>query len=202
MYLLRSLVVSVSLATVLLTGCHVSTHKDGKNENVDIGTPFGSMQVKTNGKGDTSAIGIAAYPGATLVNDNGKETDGSTADINMNFGSFHLGVKAASYQTGDPQSQVEAFYRKDLARYGEVIECRHGNPVGQPTRTSQGLTCESKHGNHISTDDSDSDIDLRTGSEQHQHIVGLTAKNGGTRIGLVALDLPTGVHDHDHKDSE
>jgi hypothetical protein len=199
MHLLRSLVIPASLATLLLAGCHVSTHKDGKNENVDIGTPFGSMQVKTNGKGDTTAIGIAAYPGATLVNNNGKDSDEGSADINMNFGSFHLGVKAASYQTGDPQSRVEAFYRKELAHYGDVIECRHGSAVGQPTRTSQGLTCDTKHGNHISTDDSDSDLDLRTGSEQHQHIVGLTAKDGGTRIGLVAMDLPTG---HEHKDSE
>src|ERR1700761_9509795 len=124
MHLLRSLVIPASLATLLLAGCHVSTHKDGKDANVDIGTPFGSMQVKTNGKGNTTAIGIAAYPGATLVSNNGKDSDGGSADINMNFGSFHLGVKAVSYQTSDPQSQVEAFYRKELAHYGDVIECR------------------------------------------------------------------------------
>ena len=202
MHLLRSLVIPVSLATLLLAGCHVSTHKDGKNENVDIGTPFGSMQVKTNGKGDTTAIGIAAYPGATLVSNNGKDSDEGSADINMNFGSFHLGVKAASYQTSDPQSKVEAFYRKDLARYGDVIECRDNSPVGQPTRTSQGLTCDSKHGNHIHEDDSNSGLELRTGSEQHQHIVGIEAKDGGTKIGMVALDLPSGLGSHDSKDSD
>lgn len=195
MRLLRSLVIPASLATLLLAGCHVSSH----HENVDIGTPFGSMHVKTNDKGDTKAIGIAAYPGATLVSNNGKSSDEGSADINMNFGNFHLGIKAASYQTSDPQSKVEAFYRQELAHYGDVIECRHGSPVGQPTQTSQGLTCETKHGNHISTEDFDSDLDLRTGSEQHQHIVSLRAKDNGTRIGLVTLDLPTG---HDHKDSE
>ncbi|HEY1741528.1 MAG TPA: hypothetical protein VGG18_00075 [Granulicella sp.] len=205
MNFLRSLAVPASLAALLLAGCHVTTHKDGKNDNVDIGTPFGSMQVKTDNQGNTSTIGIAAYPGAVLVNSNNDKTDKGSADINMNFGSFHLGVKAASYQTSDPQSKVEAFYRKDLARYGDVIECRDNSPVGQPTRTSQGLTCDTKDvKNHINIDDDDSksDLELRTGSEQHQHIVGIEAKDGGTKIGLIALDLPSGLISHDHKDSE
>jgi len=202
MNFLRSLAVSASLAALLLAGCHVTTHKDGKNDNVDIGTPFGSMQVKTDNKGDSSAIGITTYPGAALIKGNSEKSDGGSADINMNFGSFHLGVKAASYQTSDPQSKVEAFYRKDLARYGDVIACRDNSPVGQPTRTSQGLTCDSKHGNHIHEDDSNSGLELRTGSEQHQHIVGIEAKDGGTKIGMVSLDLPTGLGSHDSKDSD
>ena len=203
MNFLRPFAVSASLAALLLSGCHVTTHKDGKDGNVDIGTPFGSMQVKTDDKGNTSAIGIAAYPGATLVKSNSDKSDGGSADINMNFGSFHLGVKAASYQTSDPQSKVEAFYRKDLARYGDVIACRDNSPVGQPTRTSQGLTCDSKEANHhINIHDDDSNLELRTGSEQHQHIVGIEAKDGGTKIGLVALDLPSGLNNHDDKDSE
>jgi hypothetical protein len=205
MNFLRSLVVSASLAALLLAGCHVTTHKDGKNDNVDIGTPFGSMQVKTDSKGNASAIGITTYPGAVLINSNNEKSDGGSADINMNFGSFHLGVKAASYQTSDSPGKVETFYRKDLARYGDVIACRNNSPVGQPTRTSQGLTCETKDvKNHINIneDDSTSDLELRTGSEQHQHIVGIEAKDGGTKIGLVALDLPSGLAGHDNKDSE
>ena len=202
MNFIRSLAVPASLAALLLAGCHVTTHKDGKNDNVDIGTPFGSMQVKTDNKGNSSTIGITTYPGAALINSNSEKSDGGSADINMNFGSFHLGVKAASYQTSDPQSKVEAFYRKDLARYGDVIACRDNSPVGQPTRTSQGLTCDSKHGNHINIKDDDSGLELRTGSEQHQHIVGIEAKDGGTKIGMVALDLPTGLGSHDSKDSD
>jgi hypothetical protein len=206
MNFLRPLAVSVSLSALLLTACHVTTHqdKDGKNANVDIGTPFGSMQVKTDNNGDSAAIGIATYPGAVLIKKDNDKSDGGSADIHMNFGSFHLGVKAASYQTSDPQSKVEAFYRKDLARYGDVITCRGNTPVGQPTRTSQGLTCDTNHGKHVHVGDSDSDsnLELRTGSEQHQHIVGIEEKDNGTKIGLVSLDLPSGLNSHDDKDSE
>jgi hypothetical protein len=183
-----------------LAGCHVHTDKDGHNGNVDIGTPFGSMQVKTNNEADTSAIGLTAYPGAVPVkDDNGKDND--AANINMSFGSFHLGVKAASFQTADKQDKVLAFYRKDLAKFGDVIECKGSTTIGQPTRTSQGLTCNEAEHNHISNGDSDN-IELRAGSQQHQHIVGVEPKDGGTKIGLVALDLPSHLGNHDDKSVE
>ncbi len=209
---LRTFAVS-SLACLLLSGCHVIEHKNGNRDNVDIGTPFGSMHVKTNDAADTSAIGLTLYPGATPVKDD-DDKDTNSANVDMSFGGFHLGVKAASFQTPDSQDQVLAFYRKDLAaRYGDVIECRDDHAVGSPTRTSQGLTCDSNHGPHVKTSDGhskgfaimsgdSSDLELRAGSDLHQHIVGVESRNGGTKIGLVALDLPSHLSGHDSKDSE
>jgi hypothetical protein len=201
---IRSLVLA-PLACLLLAGCRISEHKNGGKENVDIGTPFGSMQVKTDNSGDTSAIGLAAYPGAVPVKDE-HDNDGNSANINMSFGSFHLGVKAASFQTSDPQDKVLAFYRKDLSqRYGDVIECRGSSVIGSPSRTSQGLTCDQHNQKNVHVRESDFDhdnLELRAGSEQHQHIVGLEDRNGGTKIGLVALDLPSHLSNHDGKDSE
>jgi hypothetical protein len=208
---LRSLVI-VPVVCLFATGCHVTEHNDGDKENVEIGTPFGSMHVKTNNGTDTSAIGITAYPGAVPVKqDDDKDTN--TADVDMSFGSFHLGVKAASFQTPDQPDKVVAFYRKDLAHFGDVIECQDNKPVGLPTRTSQGLSCDSKGQSHVHLDSSKngvfigsgssgSNLELRVGSEQHQHIVGVEQKNGGTKIGLVSLDLPSHLSDHDRKDSE
>jgi hypothetical protein len=190
---LRSLALA-PLACLLLAGCHVSEHKNGDNKDVDIQTPFGSTSIKTNDKADVSAIGVSPYPGAVPVKDRGD--DNSNADINLSFGSFHLGVKAASFQTPDQPEKVLAFYRKDLARYGDVIECKGDTAVGQPTHTGQGLTCDTKSHNHIKTSEhSDNDLELRAGSEQHQHIVGVESKDGGTKIGLVLLDLPSHLND-------
>ena len=208
---LRSLAVA-PLACLLLTGCRVNEHKDGNKENVDISTPFGGMHVKTNGAGDTSAIGLTPYPGAVPLKEDGNK-DTSSANVDMSFGGFHLGVRAASFQTSDSRDQVIAFYRKDLARFGDVIECQHDKPIGTPTRTSQGLTCNdgghtkynlntSDHGINIESGDSSGDLELRAGSGTHQHIVGLDNRNGGTKIGLVALDLPGHLDTHDDKDSE
>jgi len=198
----RPAAVSALLAVLLLAGCRITNDKNGKNDNVDISTPFGSMKVKTNDNVDTSSIGLSAYPGAVPLKDTDKDDDHS-ADINMSFGDFHLGVKAAGFQTSDPPEKVIAFYRKDLARYGDVIECKGDSPVGTPTRTSQGLTCGDQHKANIDLNShSHPDFELRTGSETRQHIVSIEAKNGGTCIGLVQLNLPSQIHSDNGKAPE
>ncbi len=209
-----TLAVAATLGCALLSGCRVVSNDNGDKKNVDISTPFGGMKVNTTDSADTSAIGLTAYPGAALIkDDNGK--DGNNANVDMSFGSFHLGVKAATFQTPDSTDKVIAFYRKDLAkRYGDVITCHGSKTVGTPVRTSQGLSCED-NGTHITTDDhghkglsitagdqNSGSLELRAGSEQHQHIVGVDPSDGGTKIGLVALDLPSHISNHDSKDSE
>jgi len=202
---------------LLLAGCHVTESGSGDQKNVAIGTPFGSLKVNSNDKGDLSAIGLSAYPGAVPTKDNDDQADRNNADVNLSFGSFHLGVKAATFQTTDSPDKVIAFYRKDLhTRYGDVIECQNDKPVGTPTHTAQGATCGDHGSVHVDTEDkkpstgvhisrskdSDGKVELRAGSELHQHIVGVDPKDGGTKIGLVALDLPSHLADHDSKDSE
>jgi hypothetical protein len=190
------------LACLLLSGCHVVEHKDGDKDNVDISTPFGGMHVKTNSDGDTAAIGITAYPGAVPLKESDHK-DANSANVDMSFGSFHLGVKAASFQTPDQPDKVLAYYRKNLTKFGDVIECRGNHAIGTPTETSQGLSCNDQNHTHVTTIESDSDdIELKAGSALHQHIVGVESKDGGTKIGLVALDLPSHLSDHDSKDSE
>lgn len=158
------------------------------------------MHIKTDKDANIAGIGLTPYPGAVMVKEHdGKKND--AADINLNFGDFHLGVKAASFQTPDSPDKVEAFYRKDMAHYGDVIKCQGDRVIGQPTRTAEGLTCSDNHGRHeiqVNEDGGDK-VELRAGSPGHMHIAGITSKDGGTRIGLVELDLPS---HHDASDSE
>lgn len=186
-------------ACVLLAGCDISHNKNGHGDNVRMSTPFGSMHIKTDKDANIAGIGLTTYPGAVPVKeDNGSKND--AADINLNFGDFHLGVKAATFQTSDSPDKVEAFYRRDMAHYGDVLECRGDKTVGQPARTAEGLTCSDDHGRHeIHVNADRNDLELRAGSPEHIHIAGIQAKDGGTKIGLVALDLPG---HHDQSDSE
>lgn len=192
-----ALVVGGMLGAGLLGGCHVSSDKHGDSDNVKISTPFGGMQVKTDNATVLQEIGLPEYPGATLVKN---DKDKGAADVNFSFGSFHLKVNAASYRTTDSPDMVMAFYRKALAKYGDVIECRNYKTVGTPARTSEGLTCDDNSGHHISvSDDLTGKSQLKTGSKQHQHIVEIDQDGSGTKFGLVALDLPghfsMGEHD-------
>ncbi len=200
----RIFVTAFLFPCALVAGCHVETHKNGDNkDDVNIGTPFGSMHVKTDNASVIAGLGLTPYPGAKIVQKKGDHDDGA-ADVSMSFGGFQLGVHAVELESGDAQDKILAFYRKDMARYGAVIACRGEQTVGQPARTGDGLTCDTdRHGSA-----GDAELELRAGSPTHQHIAGVRAADGGTHIGLVALDLPVsfrdhaGHRDHDRGDSE
>ena len=180
----------VLLATLCLSGCRISSHKTNGKEDVSIDTPLGGFAVKTDPSEVLSRIGLPQYPGSVRMKNNG--TDKDSADVNLSFGSFHLRVLAASFQTSDDRAVVEQFYRKALMQYSDVIVCHNGEPIGKPTRTGLGLNCEEDNhvhtGRHHSTQGSD--LELRAGSPSRQHIVGLESRDSGTRFSLIALDLP------------
>jgi hypothetical protein len=182
----------IGAIAVSSTGCRVENHRNGESENVRIATPFGGMSVKTNDDVAPGSLGIDLYPGA-LLEQKKKGNDGA-ADVNMSFGSFHLGVKAATYLTSDSADNVTSFYRKSLGKFGTVITCSGKRPVGTPTRTDAGLTCNDDSNKHSIGIDAhagtNNDLELKTGSKQHQHIVSIEARGNETKIGLVTLDLP------------
>ena len=187
---------ALGVALVLASGCRIDTHKDGNNDDVKIATPFGGMSVKTNEAVVENGVGLSVYPGAVLVKKGNNKDDGA-ADINMSFGSFHLGVKALSYKTPDTPEKVMAFYRKDMSKFGAVILCRGSRAVGSPDHTQDGLSCDKDHGAKINVDEDKSNEELKAGSKQHQHIVAIDPEGSGTKIGLVALDLPGHLGDDD-----
>jgi hypothetical protein len=190
--------VALSLSLALAAGCRIDEHKgaNGDSDNVKIATPFGGMSVKTDEAVVEGGVGLSVYPGAVLVKKD-KDKDNGAADVNLNFGSFHLGVKALSYKTPDAPDKVMAFYRKDMTRFGAVILCRGNHAVGTPDHTQDGLTCDKDHGNKVNVDEESSKDELKAGSKLHQHIVAIDPDGSGTKIGLVALDLPShlGIED-------
>src|SRR5580700_10455381 len=165
----RTLVPIAIFTLAFSLGCRIESNKKGDNDNVKISTPFGGMSVKTNDAAVQDGLGLPPYPGAELVK---KDKNNGAADVNLSFGSFQLRVKAASYRTTDAPSQVTAFYREALARYGDVLTCSNDKPVGNPTHTRDGLTCNNEKDNHVRVnDDITGKTELKAGSKTHQHIV-------------------------------
>jgi hypothetical protein len=189
-------------ASLGLTGCFsVKVDKDsnGKEKTVQVETPFGGVHVNTD-QLSASDLGLPVYPGAEPVTDDDKH---KSADVHLGFGEWQLRVKAVSYGTPDSREKVAAFYKKALGRYGDVITCNGNSPVGTPTVTHEGLTCEDNGKNgKVQLDDNDfrQDFQLKAGSKRHQHIVGFEDPKGGrTRFAMVALDLPANLGSDDGK---
>lgn len=182
------------LAIASLVGCRVHVDKDsnGKEKTVQVDTPFGGVHVNTD-QVSASDLGLPVYPGAEPVRGDDKH---KSADVHLGFGEWQLRVRAVSYATPDSQEKVTEFYKKALGRFGDVITCEGHSPVGTPTVTSEGLTCED-NGKNVKVQDQDfgshDGLQLKAGSKRHQHIVGFErAREGKTRFALVALDLPAG----------
>jgi hypothetical protein len=176
---LRLRAFSVFVAT-LLCGAAASIAQDS------------GIDLHANSHAGAAEIGLPLYPGATLYKDKDKDND-SAANLGLSFGDFHFSLLAADYVTSASPAQVFAIYRKPLSRYGEVLECDHGKPVGGLKVTRSGLTCSDKKDGHVQVNatDSSNDHELRAGSPLKFRIVGIDDSKGGpTRFGLVYLELP------------
>jgi hypothetical protein len=123
---------------------------------------------------DPRQLGVAIYPGAKVVE---RDHDGKGAALSLDWGRDSMRLYAQEYETTDSPDRVLAFYRKQLAKYGAVLECRNGKALAP---VASELKCESDKDNE--------GIELKAGSARRQHIVAVTPRDGRTEFGLVYLD--------------
>ena len=163
-----------------MNGCSISASKDektGKDKNVDIRTPFGSLSVH-KGASDIKDTGLAAYPGAQLKQD---IDDNESANVNISSSVFGLRVVALKYQSSDDPDKILAFYRKDMAKYGKVLDCTSGFSMSfrRHDRDSE-VTCDNQGGSDHSYRE-----ELKVGTEHNQRIVAVKPSGAGSEFAVV-----------------
>lgn len=132
-------------------------------------------------------IGLPIYPGAKPL----KDGDEHSVDLGFTIGDSHFRLLTKEFVSHDAPSRILDFYRKPLSRYGEVLECDHGQAIGPVKKTAQGLTCESRKDSENHSGISSDDHELRAGSPDRFHMVAITdQKQDGTRFGLAYIELP------------
>ncbi len=182
-----------TVAVMLLCGCRITKSKDA-HDDVSIETPMGGLSVKRDPSAVLDKIGLPAYPGARPVAEGRGDHD--SANVDLSFGDYKLQVLVVKLRTPDDTAKVEAFYRKALAQYSDVIACHDNQPVGSPASTGMGLTCaEDKNVKTMNTHEDGNDLQLKAGTRSRQHIVSLSTRDGETRMDLVSLELPKGMVD-------
>jgi hypothetical protein len=165
---------------LLLPACSLNVKKEqnGEDKQVDITTPVGGIHVsKGASAGD---VGIAVYPGATLKQN---DSDGNDKSANVNISSFGFGLKvvALEYQSNDSPDKLVAYYKDELKKYGKVLECHTThfdvNPdIKESDHGSHALTCDGSNG---------SNIELKVGTKENQHIVAVEPDGKGSSFSLV-----------------
>ncbi len=169
-----------TLIALLSTACSVNVKKQGNGEDkqVDIDTPVGGIHVSKGA--DVADVGLAVYPGARLKQ---KGTDGEDKSANVNISGFGFGVKvvALEYESTDSPAKLIAYYKDQLQKYGHVLECHsshvHFNADGNEwDHGSHELTCDGSNG---------SNIELKVGTKENQHIVAIHPDGQGSNFSLV-----------------
>jgi len=169
-------------ALLLLAGCSVNVKKeaDGQDKQVDVNSLLGNVHVSK--QADVADVGLAIYPGARLKE---KDSDGSDKSANVNISGFGFGIKvvALEYRSDDTPAKVLSFYRDQLRKYGDVLECHTSSlnlDMNMGSHSSKDdsneLTCEGNHGNNI---------ELKVGKKDDQHIVAVEPEGRGSSFSLV-----------------
>jgi len=176
------IVASSFAALLILPACSVNVQKEanGRDKQVDIKTLLGGVHVSQ--QADVSDIGLALYPGAHLKE---KDINGGDKSANVNISGFGYGIKvvALEYESADAPAEVLSFYREQLKKYGNVLECRTSSLHLDMKMGSQGskgasneLTCDGGGGN---------DVELKVGRKDDQHIVAVEREGKGSSFSLV-----------------
>ena len=177
---LSAFAVAASCAALLL-GCSVNVKKEanGQEKQVDINTPVGGIHVSK--QANVSDVGLNVYPGARLKD---RDSDGSDKSANVNISGFGFGIKvvALEYESDEAPAKILSFYRDQLKKYGNVLECHSSghfnvNMESHGSKSdSKELTCEGDHG---------SNIELKVGRKDDQHIVAVEPEGKGSSFSLV-----------------
>jgi hypothetical protein len=161
--------VIVTVASLLLS-C-VSAIAQEKAD--DSGVSFG---LTANNKATLHDVGLQLYPKARLHKE--KEDDSPAANLGMWGNTFGFKLVMLKYQSDDSPDKVAAFYRRELAKYGKVLDC--SDPANNKTE-SGGLTCKDDKPEPGATI-------LKAGTKAHQHLVGIKPDGGRSVFQLIYLE--------------
>jgi hypothetical protein len=168
-------------ALLALPGCSVNVKKEGNGQDkqVDVRTLLGNVHVSK--EADVSDVGLAVYPGARMKE---KDSDDNDKGANVNISGFGYGIKvvAIEYESSDAPAKVLDFYRGQLKKYGNILEC-HATDLNldmkmgsHDSNGSNELTCQGSHGDNI---------ELKVGKKDDQHIVAVKPEGNGSSFSLV-----------------
>lgn len=150
-----------------------------KNNKLDIETPVGGLHV--NEQADVRDTGLAVYPGAKQKPKS--DDDSKNANVNISSSFFGLKVVAIEYESGDSPDKVINFYRDQLKKFGNVIQCRTDNhadiSVSLGERGSKEVSCDSNKDGKI--------VELKVGTEDNQRLVSVGPSGNGSDFSLVYI---------------
>jgi hypothetical protein len=143
--------------------------------------------------------GLPVYHGATTApkkkrdRDADKEkTDGDSANVELGFGPWGVKVIAAKLVTEDAPEKVAAFYRSELARMGNVVDCSTSQSRIAEIESRKYKSAKRSLDRPVTCDRSRTKKDgykYKIGTEGDQYVVAITPEGAGSELALVRVML-------------
>ena len=79
---------------------------------------------------DVRDVGLPVYPGARKKGARRRQQSRNNAHVNISSSLFGLKVVAVEYLSDDPPAKLVDYYKNQLKKYGNVLECHpnQGDP--------------------------------------------------------------------------
>jgi hypothetical protein len=155
------------------------TDKSGQ-DHFDVRSSVGDLHLGNDA--DARTVGLPLYPGARRRPD---EKNSSNANLAVFTEAFGAKLVIARYDSDDSPGKIVAYYREKLKKYGKVIECRsheHDGDIHVHTDKDSSAEKNSEGSSDVKCDGDNAGnvIELKTGTEDNQHVVGIEAAEKGT----------------------
>jgi hypothetical protein len=143
---------------------------------------------------DMSETGLSVYPGAVkvvkkVVKKDREKGSGDNVKVDLAVGQYGLKVIVGKWRTDASSSEVAAFYRRDMARFGEIVDCQSPAAVTLKTDTEDASLCETRQKKRRNADANDVNRQqYRVGIKNHQRVVDIKEVNGATEIQLIYVN--------------
>jgi hypothetical protein len=170
-----ALCASLGLSFPFLTRSDSPTRSAGTQGDQGAGAYF-------NAEASSKDVGLPIYPGARPYKESGQ--DKASAKFGLWGSSFAFKLAVVKLETNDSPEKVAAFYKRALAKYGPVLDCRNASPnqdeKGDPSKQLDCASDKPAPGN----------MTLKSGTKQKQHVVGIEPNGKGSIIQLVYVESP------------
>lgn len=127
-------------------------------------------------------VGLPIYPGSQRLKD--KSNESSAVKMGLWGGASGFKLAVLKLQSNDSPAKIADFYRKALAKYGQVLDCgRSAAKAETPSAKTNQLTCE---------DDQpvEGGFTLKAGTKAEQHVVGIEPDGNRSKVALVYVQAP------------
>lgn len=160
------------MLTAVLSLPAFAQQSDSQDKPFDVRSSIGDMHVGKDA--DAEKQGLPLYPGARPK----QEKDNDPLNFAILTESFGLKLMVAKYESDDPPAKIIDFYRGKLKKFGKVLEC-HSQKHGGDVEVNDDKDSKDSKDKELKCDENSGPVvELKVGTEDHQHVVAIEPREG------------------------